>query len=148
MPTPFTTTTLYLLVELNSIGSLSAVDKKDLPAPFTNSMVLTLEQCNYIRGKMEHPEKTTCQRFDSPKYTSWAFAPPGAITPAQAAPIEPEIKADPTSAQPMREERAIEPKPKETAAPAPKKVAAVQRPRQEQQAMLDGPNPFSRLFNW
>jgi len=57
MPTSFATTTLVLLVTTNSIGQLAAVDKKDLPSPYTNPMLVNLESCNFLRGRMEHPEK-------------------------------------------------------------------------------------------
>jgi hypothetical protein len=144
MPTTFATTTLVLLVTTNGIGQLAAVDKKDLPSPYTNAMVVNLESCNYMRGKMEHPEKYFCQVFTSPKTTTWTYVPPGEITPAEASPPPPEIRpqADPTSAPGKLEPP---PKEKETAASVPKKLA--QRPRYERQAMFEG-NPFSGLFNW
>ena len=43
MPTSFATTTLVLLVTTNNIGQLAAVEKKDLPSPYTNAMVVDLE---------------------------------------------------------------------------------------------------------
>ena len=144
MPTSFATTTLVLLVTTNSIGQLAAVDKKDLPSPYTNPMTVNLECCNFMRGRMEHPEKYFCQVFTSPKQTSWEYKAPAEITPAEASPPQPEIRpqADPTSAPGKLEPP---PKEKETAALVPKKLA--QRPRDEPQAMFEG-NPFSGLFNW
>ena len=91
MPTSFATTVLVLLVTTNNIGQLAAVDKKDLPSPYTNSMLVSLESCNFLQGSNGAPREIFLQVSTSPKTTSWTYTPLGEITPAEAAPAEPGI---------------------------------------------------------
>lgn len=157
MPTSFITTTFVSIVMLNNFGELAPVDKAVLP-PGTTGIVWSVEQCRYTIGKMEHPEKYTCQVFTSPKTTAWT---PGEM--AQPQGTEPDIKADPTSViSPNAIPRAPGASPVDIQvkqdpvkeAPKPKKVA--QRPRQTQTAMAEpaakaamfNGNPFAGLFNW
>lgn len=85
MPTTFATTAMFVMVQLNSLGLLVPVEKPDLPAGYTNATTATLEACNFMRGRLEHPEKTTCQQFTSAKTTSWTDGGVAApITPAEA----------------------------------------------------------------
>jgi hypothetical protein len=150
MPTTFAMTTFYVVVGLNNVGQLASIPKEEIPSPYTSQMLVSLEACNFFLGRMQHPEKYTCQRFDSPKTTSWVYTPPGAITPAQAAPAEPEIKPDPTRLEGSHTSDSLghtsidKPEPPKEA-PKQKKVA--QQPHYERQAMFEG-NPFSGLFNW
>ena len=94
MPTTFATTTFVVLVGLNNYGALAPVDKALLPTGMTSAMLWSTEQCNYIRGKMENPEKYTCQVFRSEATTPWVYRAPGSSM--EVSP-EPEIKANPTS---------------------------------------------------
>jgi hypothetical protein len=77
MPTSFATTTFTVLVTINSYGALSPVDKSVLPPGTSGPILWNVDQCNYTRGKMEHPEKYTCQVFTSAKSTAWTYTPPG-----------------------------------------------------------------------
>ena len=86
MPTTFATTTFTVLVTINSYGALSPVDKSVLPPGTSGPILWNVDQCNYTRGKMEHPEKYTCQVFTSAKSTAWTYVQPsegatGATTP-------------------------------------------------------------------
>ena len=88
MPTSFVTSTFVMIVTLNNFGELTPVDKSLLPPPMTSAMMWSVDQCRYTIGKMDHPEKYTCQVFTSPKTTTW--------TPDQKVPMG-DIKAEPTS---------------------------------------------------
>ena len=79
MPTPFANTVFFVITALNTAGQLSAVDKAELPAGTTGPIFYSQGQCFMVRGKMEHPEKFVCQRFESPKSTQWVYTNPGAI---------------------------------------------------------------------
>jgi hypothetical protein len=77
MPTTFATTGFVVLVTINSYGALSPVDKSVLPPGTSGPIMWNVDQCNFARGKMEHPEKYTCQVFTSAKSTAWTYTPPG-----------------------------------------------------------------------
>jgi hypothetical protein len=84
MPTTFATTTFTVLVTINSYGALSPVDKSLLPPGVTSGVMWNVDQCNFARGKMERPEKYTCQVFTSAKSTAWTpEGETGAIAPWQ-----------------------------------------------------------------
>jgi hypothetical protein len=53
------------------------------------------QQCMYVRGRIEHPEKYVCQVFRGPKEIDWEFKP-GATTPDHA---EGNPVADPSPAE-------------------------------------------------
>ena len=91
MPTSFVTTTFVSIVTLNSFGALAPVDKSLLPPPLTGPLMWSLELCRFTIGRMEHPEKYTCQVFRSELTTPWE--PPRAegvktLTPTEVAPDE------------------------------------------------------------
>ena len=71
MPTSFVTSTFVMIVTLNNFGERTPVDKSLLPPPMTSAMMWSVDQCRYTIGKMDHPEKYTCQVFTSPKTTTW-----------------------------------------------------------------------------
>ena len=61
----FVITTFVVLTVANNAGQLAPVDKSELPAGFTSPIMWSVETCNLLRGKMEHPEKYVCQVFKS-----------------------------------------------------------------------------------
>ena len=77
MPTSFVSTTFVVLVGLNTFGGLAPVDKSQLPPGALGPVMFSVDSCNLLRGKMEHPEKYTCQVFTSAKSTAWTYTPPG-----------------------------------------------------------------------
>jgi hypothetical protein len=148
VPTSFAVTTIFFLVTANSIGQL-APDMTLYPAGTTVVPGLwTLEACNLARGKLDHPEKYFCQRFDSPKTTNWVYTPPGAITPEQVAPSAPapapEVKPDPASLRTPEVPRHSNSK---LAAIVWPKVVAPEPPKKQlarREAMFEG-NPFTAI---
>ena len=96
MPTTFVSTTFVVIVGLNSYGALAPVDKAQLPPGTPGTILWSVDQCNMIRGKMEHAEKYTCQIFRSAQSTAWTYTPPGA---SEAAPpsqesLQPDINPE------------------------------------------------------
>ena len=77
MPTTFVSTTFVVLVGLNSYGALAPVDKSLMPPGSVGPVLFSVDHCNLVRGKMEHPEKYTCQIFTSAKSTAWTYTPEG-----------------------------------------------------------------------
>jgi hypothetical protein len=77
MPTPFVSTVFVVLTTLNNAGQLAPVDPKTitLPPPYTGVMFWSEQQCMYVRGRIEHPEKYVCQVFRGPKEIDWEFKP-------------------------------------------------------------------------
>src|ERR1700723_2714881 len=86
MPTTFVYTTFAVITALNGAGQLAPVDKADLPAGTAGPILFTEAQCNFVRGKMEHPEKYVCQVFTSPSETKLVWSAPGFTMPAEAPP--------------------------------------------------------------
>ena len=75
MPTSFVSTTFVVLVSLNNYGALAPVDKALMPPGQSGPILWSVDQCNMIRGKMDSPEKYTCQVFHSAKSTAWTYTP-------------------------------------------------------------------------
>ena len=98
MPSTLAITVFFVCIGLNNNGEYVFVDKSALPPGYTSSILANLESCNVFRGRLDHPEKYTCQRFVGPKTTTWTPDRVGPITPEEAAgtPAAPEIKASPT----------------------------------------------------
>jgi hypothetical protein len=95
MPTTFVSTTFVVLVGLNSYGALAPVDKSLMPPGSTGPVLFSVDHCNLVRGKMDHPEKYTCQVFTSAKSTAWTYTPPGGSEGAtQAAPTKEDVQPD------------------------------------------------------
>jgi hypothetical protein len=85
MPTPFLSTMFVVMTTLNGAGQLAPVDPKTItpPEPYKGYIFWSADQCMYVRGKMEHPEKYVCQVFRGPKEIDWEFKP-GTTTPDHA----------------------------------------------------------------
>ena len=97
MPTTFATTTFTVLVTINSYGALSPVDKSVLPPGQSGPIMWNVDQCNVTRGKMEHPEKFTCQVFTSAKSTAWTYSPSEGATgasPPQENSVQPDTSPE------------------------------------------------------
>ena len=97
MATPFVNIVVWVMVTLNNAGQLAPVEKADLPPGLTGPIAWSEGQCMYNRGRMQNPEKVTCQQFTSAPTTKWL--PPGQVpevspsavpqgTPEQPAPPE------------------------------------------------------------
>ena len=59
--------------------------------------MFSTDSCNLLRGKMEHPEKYTCQVFTSAKSTAWTYTPPGAEvapSPPQEDSVQPDVNTE------------------------------------------------------
>jgi hypothetical protein len=124
MPTTFATTGFAILVGLNSYGALAPVDKSLLPPGSIGSIFVNVDSCNIARGKMEHPEKYTCQIFTSAKSTAWTYTPPEAVAPPQQEnSIQPDVNPEHRSAieptpEPAHMPGSMKPEPAQPA-PAP-----------------------------
>jgi hypothetical protein len=90
LPTPFLSTMFVVMTTLNGAGQLAPVDPKVVqpPEPYKGYIFWSVDQCMYVRGKMDHPAKYVCQVFRGPKEIDWEFKP-GATTPdhAEGSPI-------------------------------------------------------------
>ena len=102
MPTTFATTTFTVLVTINSYGALSPVDKSVLPPGTSGPIMWNVDQCNFARGKMDHPEKYTCQVFTSAKSTAWTYIPPGGSEAATGATPPPQENLQPDTSPERR----------------------------------------------
>jgi hypothetical protein len=63
----FATTTLFLLTTMNYNGQLAAVPVDELPPPYKVAFAFNEEACNLMRGKLLHPERYVCQRWEGQK---------------------------------------------------------------------------------
>jgi hypothetical protein len=90
MPTPFVSTMFVVMTTLNGAGQLAPVDPKAVspPEPYKGYIFWSADQCMYVRGKLEHPERYVCQIFRGPAEIDWEFKP-GTTTPdhAEGSPI-------------------------------------------------------------
>jgi hypothetical protein len=163
MPTPFVATTLFVLTTLNGAGQLAPIDRSEWPAGGGPIFIGSETGCLIQRGRMANPQKYVCQGFRSAPSAQWMPNNDGAVEPPppevdHANVTVPERKSslapEPPKPEPAKD---IESKnnvqvgklEKAEQAPKPKQVAKrTTSYREQQQAMLDGPNPFSRLFNW
>ena len=57
------------------IGQLAAVDKKDLPSPYTNPMMVNLESCNFMRAEWSTRRNISARCSPAPSTTSWEYMP-------------------------------------------------------------------------
>jgi hypothetical protein len=73
MPTPFVSTTLVVLTVMNNAGQLTPIPRGDLPPPYTQEIMVSVEFCMLVRGRLAHPEGAVCQVFRSPSEANWTF---------------------------------------------------------------------------
>ena len=158
MGTPFVATTT-----LNGAGQLAPIVRSEWPLGGGPIFIGSETGCLIQRGKMANPSRYVCQGFRSAPSAQWMPSNEGAVEPPppevdHANVTVPERKSsltpEPTKPEPAKE---IESKndvqvgklEKPEQAPKPKQVAKrTTGYREQQQAMLDGPNPFRALFNW
>ena len=75
MPTSFAVTTFAVLTVLNHTGQLAPIDKTEVPAPFTTGIAYNLENCEVMRGKMEHPKSMSASFSHPPKQQAGSTPP-------------------------------------------------------------------------
>ena len=163
MPTPFVVTTMFVMTTLNAAGQLGPLPKEEWAAVGGGPIFFSEQYCLMARGRMADPQKYVCQGFRSSSTAQWMPSNEGAVEPPppevdRANVTAPERKSSLTPEPPKPEPaKDIESKnnvqvgklEKAEQAPKPKQVAKRTADyREQQQAMLDGPNPFRALFNW
>ena len=146
--TPVSMPVLVVMLQFYS-GAGTAV-----PAPRQGNTAImstfyTMEDCNRERSYRGNPQDFFCLEYKSEKIIDYTFPADkqrqGSIECSGCAVGPIALKeADKPYIEPLVEPKPEPPKQAEQA-PKPKQVA--RRPRQEQQAMLDG-NPFAALFRW
>jgi hypothetical protein len=163
MGTPFVATTLFVLTTLNGAGQLAPIDRSEWPPGGGPIFIGSETGCLIQRGKMANPSRYLCQGFRSSPSAQWMLNNDGAVEPpppevdhANVTVPERKSSAEPPKPEPAKEIESkndvqvgkLTPEVKEPA-PKPKQVAKRTADyREQQQAMLDGPNPFRALFNW
>jgi hypothetical protein len=159
VPTPFVVKTLFVLTTLNSAGQLAPIDRSEWPPGGGPIFMGSETGCLLQRGRMANPQKYVCQGFTGVETARWmpdnnenASEPPPSPDHASLAP--PALAAPkPEPAKEIESKNDVQvgkltPEVKEQA-PKPKQVARrTTGYREQQQAMLEGPNPFRVLFNW
>jgi hypothetical protein len=150
MPTPFAATTLFVLTTLNNAGQLAPIDRSEWPVGGGPIFIGSEVGCLIQRGKMANAQKYVCQGFRSAPTAQWMPSNEGAVEPPPADADHASLKPDPNP-EPAREIESrnnVQVDKLEPVKEAPKPKQLAQRPRHDQEAMLDGPNPFTALFRW